>query len=233
MPKLKENDKDADMKWFFILLSFFCLSVFAGENTKEDDLSHFDTPFLIGDWYLMNPRPDESAENFRAIKLSLGSDYTFSIDIQKKDYSVDHWEGMYNANEDTIVLGLNTDEPQIYAYRNNHNTLDLNGVTFTKGLSNALAGIWSSSHVSGDGLMANNINHMVLILQPDFVFLFRVSNEAGEESVKQGVFYTEDEYLVLLYENGEQGTTYKLKENELTIQDSSGDMYAVLNRVTQ
>ncbi|TOB46829.1 hypothetical protein CGK05_24915, partial [Vibrio parahaemolyticus] len=80
-------------------------------------LSHFDTPFLIGDWYLMNPRPDESAENFRAIKLSLGSDYTFSIDIQKKDYSVDHWEGMYNANEDTIVLGLNTDEPQIYAYR--------------------------------------------------------------------------------------------------------------------
>lgn len=81
--------------------------------------------------------------------------------------------------------------------------------------------------------MANNINHMDLILQPDFVFLFRVSNEAGEESVKQGVFYTEDEYLVLLYENGEQGTTYKLKENELTIQDSSGDMYAVLNRVTQ
>lgn len=71
MPKLKENDKDADMKWFFILLSFCCLSAFAGENTKEDDLSHFDTPFLIGDWYLMNPRPDESAENFRAIKLSL------------------------------------------------------------------------------------------------------------------------------------------------------------------
>ncbi len=160
----------------------------------------------------------------------------------KHQNSHKHWQfstkraspkGSLFFNEDTIVLGLNTDEPQIYAYRNNHNTLDLNGVTFTKGLSNALAGIWSSSHVSGDGLMANNINHMDLILQPDFVFLFRVSNEAGEESVKQGVFYTEDEYLVLLYENGEQGTTYKLKENELTIQDSSGDMYAVLNRVTQ
>lgn len=146
------------MKWFFILLSFCCFSVFGGENTREDELSHFDTPFLIGDWYLMNPNPEESAENFRAIKLSLGSDYSFSIDIQKKDYSVDHWEGLYNANEDTIVLGLNTDEPQIYAYRNNHNTLDLNGVTFTKGLSNSLAGIWSSSHVSGDGLVANNIS---------------------------------------------------------------------------
>ncbi|MBR9874533.1 hypothetical protein L3V31_14705 [Vibrio sp. J1-1] len=223
------------MKWFFILLSFFCFSVFSADNTREreEELSHFDTPFLIGDWYLLNQNSGESTENFRAIKLSLGSDYMFSIDIQKKDYSVDHWEGMYNVNEDTIVLGLNTDEPQIYAYRNNHNTLDLNGVTFIKGLSNALAGMWSSSYVSGDGLAASNINHMDLILQPDFVFLFRVSNEAGKESIKQGVFYTEDEYLVLLYENGEHGTRYKLNKNELTIEDSNGDMYAVLNRVTQ
>ncbi|HGS5166484.1 TPA: hypothetical protein ACMDUA_003784 [Vibrio harveyi] len=220
------------MKWFIILLSFCCFSVSSAETNKEDELSHFDTPFLIGDWYLMNPNPDDSSENFRAIKLTLGSDYTFSIDIQKKDYSIDHWEGLYNANEDTIVLGLNTDEPQIYAYRNNHNTLDLNGVTFTKGLSNALAGIWSSSHVGGDGMLANNINQMDLILQPDFVFMFRVSNEEGEEAVKQGVFYTEGEHLVLLYENGEHGTRYTLNQNELTIQDSNGDMHAVLNRVT-
>ncbi len=221
------------MKWFFILLSFFCFSAFSADNNREEKLSHFDTPFLIGDWYLLNPNPGESSENFRAIKLSLGSDYTFSIDIQKKDYSVDHWEGMYNVNEDTIVLGLNSDEPQVYAYQNNHNTLDLNGVTFTKGLSNSLAGIWTSSHVSGDGLAASNVNHMDLILQPDFVFMFRVSNDSGQESIKQGVFYTEDEYLVLLYENGEHGTTYKLNKNELTIEDSNGDMYAVLNRVTQ
>ena len=220
------------MKWFIILLSVCCFSVSSAETNKEDELSHFDTPFLIGDWYLMNPNPDDSSENFRAIKLTLGSDYTFSIDIQKKDYSIDHWEGLYNANEDTIVLGLNTDEPQIYAYRNNHNTLDLNGVTFTKGLSDAHAGIWSRSQVGGDGMLANNINQMDLILQPDFVFMFRVSNEKGEESVKQGVFYTEGEHLVLLYENGEHGTRYTLNQNELTIEDSNGDMYAVLNRVT-
>ncbi|MDF5596606.1 hypothetical protein P3735_26310, partial [Vibrio parahaemolyticus] len=79
---------------------------------------------------------------------------------------------------------------------------------------------------------ANNINQMDLILQPDFVFMFRVSNEEGDESIKQGVFYTEDEFLVLLYENGEHGTTYKLNKDELTIEDSNGDMYAVLNRVT-
>ena len=81
-------------------------------------------------------------------------------------------------------------------------------------------------------MLANNINQMDLILQPDFVFMFRVSNEKGEESVKQGVFYTEGEHLVLLYENGEHGTRYTLNQNELTIEDSNGDMYAVLNRVT-
>lgn len=220
------------MKWFMILLSFCCFSVSSAEDLKEDKLSQFDTPFLIGDWYLMNPNPEGTTEDFLAIKLNLGSDYTFSIDIQKKDYSIDHWEGLYNANEDTIILGLDSDAPQIYAYRNNHNTLDLNGVTFVKGLPNALAGIWSSSHVAGDVMLANNINQMDLILQPDFVFMFRISNESGEESVKQGVYYTEGEYLILMYENGEQGTTYKLKQNELTIEDSSGEMYAVLNRVT-
>ncbi|MDF2152137.1 hypothetical protein [Vibrio sp. CAU 1672] len=214
------------------MLSVCCFSVSGAEINKEDELSHFDTPFLIGDWYLVNPNPDGSAESFRAIKLTLDSNYGFSIDIQKKDYSIDHWEGLYNANEDTIVLGLNTDEPQIYAYRNNHNTLDLNGVTFTKGLPNALAGIWSSTHVSGEGLADNDINHMDLILQPDFVFMFRVSNAEGLESVKQGVFYTEGEHLILLYENGEHGTTYKLDQNQLTIADSNGDMLAVLNRVT-
>ncbi len=81
-------------------------------------------------------------------------------------------------------------------------------------------------------MLANNINQMDLILQPDFVFMFRVANDEGEESVKQGVFYTEGEHLVLLYENGEHGTRYVLNQNELTIKDSNGDMYAVLNRVT-
>ncbi|MEF1307601.1 hypothetical protein QTO17_37720, partial [Vibrio owensii] len=65
------------MKWFIILLSFCCFSISSAETNKEDELSHFDTPFLIGDWYLMNPNPEESSENFRAIKLTLGSDYTF------------------------------------------------------------------------------------------------------------------------------------------------------------
>ncbi|PUZ85033.1 hypothetical protein, partial [Vibrio vulnificus] len=207
-------------------------SVYAQDtSTKSADLTYFDTPLLLGDWYLVNLNVEESREDFRAIKLTLNSKYEFQIDIQKRDYSIDHWEGIYTANEDTIILGLNTDEPQVYQYESNHNMLNLNGVTFTKGLPNALAGIWSSAQLSGEGMIANQINKMDLILQPDFVFMFRVTSEDGDESVKKGVYYTEGNHLVLLYENGEHDTTYVLDTDQLTLQEESGEMLAVLNRV--
>ncbi|ENP8322511.1 hypothetical protein ACTQ8I_002342 [Vibrio vulnificus] len=221
------------MKWLLTLLAALTLSsVYAQDtSTKSADLTYFDTPLLLGDWYLVNPNVEESREDFRAIKLTLNSKYEFQIDIQKRDYSIDHWEGIYTANEDTIILGLNTDEPQVYQYESNHNMLNLNGVTFTKGLPNALAGIWSSAQLSGEGMIANQINKMDLILQPDFVFMFRVTSEDGDESVKKGVYYTEGNHLVLLYENGEHDTTYVLDTDQLTLKEESGEMLAVLNRV--
>ncbi|EPS0983645.1 hypothetical protein ACVBOS_003147 [Vibrio vulnificus] len=221
------------MKWLLTLLAALTLSsVYAQDtSTKSADLTYFDTPLLLGDWYLVNTNVEESREDFRAIKLTLNSKYEFQIDIQKRDYSIDHWEGIYTANEDTIILGLNTDEPQVYQYESNHNMLNLNGVTFTKGLPNALAGIWSSAQLSGEGMIANQINKMDLILQPDFVFMFRVTSEDGDESVKKGVYYTEGNHLVLLYENGEHDTTYVLDTDQLTLQEESGEMLAVLNRV--
>ncbi|ELP6988334.1 hypothetical protein QTU65_002816 [Vibrio vulnificus] len=221
------------MKWLLTLLAALTLSSVYAQDTsaKSADLTYFDTPLLLGDWYLVNPNVEESREDFRAIKLTLNSKYEFQIDIQKRDYSIDHWEGIYTANEDTIILGLNTDEPQVYQYESNHNMLNLNGVTFTKGLPNALAGIWSSAQLSGEGMIANQINKMDLILQPDFVFMFRVTSEDGDESVKKGVYYTEGNHLVLLYENGEHDTTYVLDTDQLTLQEESGEMLAVLNRV--
>ncbi|HDY7827092.1 TPA: hypothetical protein RQK26_003480 [Vibrio vulnificus] len=221
------------MKWLLTLLAALTLSsVYAQDtSTKSADLTYFDTPLLLGDWYLVNPNVEDSREDFRVIKLTLNSKYEFQIDIQKRDYSIDHWEGIYTANEDTIILGLNTDEPQVYQYESNHNMLNLNGVTFTKGLPNALAGIWSSAQLSGEGMIANQINKMDLILQPDFVFMFRVTSEDGDESVKKGVYYTEGNHLVLLYENGEHDTTYVLDTDQLTLQEESGEMLAVLNRV--
>ena len=216
-----------------LLLFCACLSfsLSGSETPKTVDLTQFDLPFLLGDWYLVNPNPNESSENFRTIKLTLNSNYDFQINIQKKDYSVEHWEGVYTADENTLVLGMNSAEPQVYAYSGNHNLLNLNGVTFVKALSNALAGIWSSEHLSGEDLLASEVQKMDLILQPDFVFLFRVSNQEGEEEVHKGVYYTEDEHLVLIYEDGEHSTRYSLTRDQLTLEGEGGSMYAVLNRV--
>ncbi|RJX72829.1 hypothetical protein DZ860_06630 [Vibrio sinensis] len=219
------------MKWISVVLACFCASCFAGQTRDNSDLTQFDQPFLLGDWYLINPNPEASKEDFLAIKLSLDSNYNFAIDIQKRDYSVDHWEGLYSANEDTIILGLNTSEPQIYEYSSNHHMLNLNGVVFTKALSNTLAGIWSSAELAGEDLLASEVNKMDLILQPNFVFMFRVSNQEGDEMVHKGVYYTEGDQLVLLYEDGEHETRYSLNSDTLTLHTAEGDMFAVLNRI--
>ncbi|TFH90216.1 hypothetical protein [Vibrio ouci] len=219
------------MRLIGLISLIICFSVFGNESRDNSDLTQFDQPFLLGDWYLVNPNPEESQENFLAIKLTLDSNYSFKIDIQKRDYSVDHWEGLYTANDDTLILGLNTSEPQIYEYSANHNLLNLNGVVFTKELSNALAGMWSSAKIGGDDLSANEVHQLDLILQPDFVFMFRVSNDAGAEAIHRGVYYTEGEHLVLLYENGEHETKYTLNSDTLTLEMEQGAMYAVLNRI--
>ncbi|WP_428772511.1 hypothetical protein [Vibrio sp.] len=219
------------MRWIWILLlSLSCVTA-AHARGYGNDLTQFDLPLLLGDWYLINPSPEDSKENFRAIKMTLASNYRFSIDIQKKDYSVDHWEGEYAATRDSLILGLNTEQPQIYEYQGTHNMLHLNGVTFTKALSNALAGIWSSAHLAGDGLLASKVERMDLILQPDFVFLFRVANDSGDEAIHRGVYYTEGDHLVLLYENGEHDTRYTLNRDQLTLEEEEGSMYAVMNRI--
>lgn len=219
------------MRLIGLISLIFCFSAFGNTTRDNSDLTQFDQPFLLGDWYLVNPNPEESKENFLAIKLTLDSNYSFNIDIQKRDYSVDHWEGLYTANDDTLILGLNTSEPQIYEYSANHNLLNLNGVVFTKALSNSLAGMWSSAKIGGDDLSANEVDQLDLILQPDFVFMFRVSNDAGAEAIHRGVYYTEGEHLVLLYENGEHETKYTLNSDTLTLEMEQGAMYAVLNRI--
>ncbi|MVD21172.1 hypothetical protein D6U55_16875, partial [Vibrio cholerae] len=184
----------------------------------------------LGDWYLLNPNPEQSSENFRVIKLSLASDYHFSIDIQKKDFSVDHWNGAYSADEKTLILGLDSSDPQTYQYENNHHLLTLNGVTFTKGLPNTLAGSWSSAHIKdldGESLDQSLIQ---LTLQPDFIFSFHITNQDGNEATHRGVYYTEGNRLVLLYSEGEHDTRYVLDQDRLTL-EIDDSMTVVMNRV--
>ncbi|ENM5758082.1 hypothetical protein ACQ902_001974 [Vibrio mimicus] len=222
------------MKWIFACLisTLFAASspVLSANNGSRADLTQFDQPLLLGDWYLLNPNPEQSSDNFRVIKLSLASDYHFSIDIQKKDYSVDHWNGDYSADAKTIILGLDSSEPQTYQYENNHHLLTLNGVTFTKGLPNTLAGNWSSEQIKAlEGEILDR-SLIQLTLQPDFVFSFHIVNPNGNEATHRGVYYTEGNRLVLLYAEGEHDTRYVLDQDRLTL-EIDDSMTVVMNRV--
>lgn len=218
------------MKWLILWVACLSMPLSASGLRDNLDLTSFDYPFLLGNWYLVNPYPSEQEEDFHSIRLSIVSNYTFFIEIQKTDYSIEQWEGLYSASNDTLVLGLNSETPQYYNYLVNHNQLMLNGITFVKGLPRNLVGSWTSERITGEDILASKVSHLALTLQPDFIFKFKVESDSGEHAVHQGIYYYENDHLVLMYEGGEQDSRYTISDNTLTLESENFDMYAVLTR---
>jgi len=198
---------------------------------NKNDLTQFDFPFMLGDWYLINPSPEEEQSDFLAIRLHIASDYRFSIEIQNKDLSVNYWQGEYSLSNDTLVLGLSSKTPQIYRYLVNHNQLMLNGIQFSKGYPSALIGRWKSEEIRGEDILASNVTKVSLTIQPDFMFLFMSESEDGNLAAYQGIYYYEGDHLVLMYEKGEQNSRYRVDNNTLILESPDFDMYTVMNRV--
>lgn len=226
------------MKIVILILVGLCVAVSSavGATSAETakakvDLTQFDQPFMLGDWYLFNPSPSESDIGFSTIRLHIASDYRFSIEIQNLDNSVDYWHGDYGLSADTLILGLNSDTPQIYRYHVNHNQLLLNGIQFYKGYPSELVGQWSSEEIGGEDILASNVSKVTLTIQPDFIFLFMSESSNGGIVAYQGVYYLEGDNLVLMYEKGEQNSRYIIKNDLLTLRSDEVDMYAVMNRL--
>ncbi|CAM3578803.1 hypothetical protein VA7868_04386 [Vibrio aerogenes CECT 7868] len=218
---------------YFILL---CL-VFSGQVTgiqkDKQDLTQFDFPFLIGDWHLVNTLSGSGndAEDYLSIRLQLKSSYMFAVQIHKKDSSVEYWEGDYTADGNTLTLGAKTLTPQVYSYSATHNQLMLNGVIFYKALSRALVGVWESHQISGYERTDTGVEQLQLILQPDFIFSIRVQNDRGKEVVHQGVYYTESDHLVFLFEDGEHDAKFELEANQMVLNLEDGAILATLKRI--
>lgn len=200
-------------------------------DNNKIDLTQFDYPFLLGDWFLINPEPEKGHSDFLAIRLHIASDYQFAIEIQNKDQSTNYWQGSYSLSNDTLILGLDTVMPQTYSYSANHNHLVLNGIPFVKGYSPELIGRWKSAEIKGADILASNVSHVSLTLQPDFMFLFMSESADGNLAAYQGIYYYEGENLVLMYEKGEHNSRYKVENNTLTLEGMGFDMYTVMNRV--
>lgn len=219
------------MRRSLLLVSLLMSEISFSFASITSGLTNFDYPFLIGDWYVINPSPETTSEDFLNIRLKLSSDYSFTIDIQKKDLTHQHWKGSYYANEQSLIIGINSEEPQTYAYDVGHNQLYLNGVQFTKYLPDDIAGYWTSQNISGSDILASNVSKMDIVLQPDFVFLLVASDDEGNEAIQTGVYYVENAQLILRYQDGEHDSMYTLNEDILTLTSNGFDMQATLNRV--
>lgn len=196
------------------------------------DLTQFDYPLLLGDWYLLNSNPTDETQDYAAIRLRLQSDYSFLVQIKRFDNTIEYWNGRYAVDQGALILGLDSEEQQTYHYANSHNRLILEGVTFFKMLSNSISGVWESHAFSGKEKQSSDLQEVLLVLQPDFVFIFKAKDAQGNQVVHNGVYYTEKDHLVLLYEHGEHDLIYAMTDkNTMRIDLEDGAMYAVLNRV--
>jgi hypothetical protein len=205
--------------------------VLANVRQINDDLTQFDLPFLLGDWFFVNPDSDEASEGYRTIAMRFGADYTFILDIVRHDDSVEHWSGHYQADDTTLKLKIGSSDEQVYPYQANHNRLFINGIGFVKVLNDSLAGAWTSQQLTGSEMGSLTLEQVDLVLQSDFIFHFRAKDHNGDEAVHEGIYYTSGDHLVLIYESGLHDTRYMIKENKLTLEVEDGSMLAVLNRV--
>jgi hypothetical protein len=211
-----------------ILCSSFPLHA---QTWDSRDLTQFDYPLLVGDWYLLKTNSGIE-QDFAAIRLTLSSSYTFTIQVQNRDDSIGYWEGKYSVDQNTITLGIQSLTPQSYSYVMTHNRLMLNGVIFYKAFSNTLVGYWQSQSLSGHEHGDVGVTKIELVLQPDFVFLIRSCDEQGNEVIHEGVYYTENNHLVFLYEQGEHDARFELdSDDQMILNLEDGAMLAVLTRV--
>ncbi len=72
---------------------------------------------------------------------------------------------------------------------------------------------------------------MTITLRPDFVFMFYVESSDGNMAAYQGIYYFEGNHLVLVYENGQQDSTFTVQDDELLLTNDGYDMQTVLAKV--
>lgn len=200
-------------------------------HLKAQDITQFDFPFLLGDWFWFSPNQNEPGDEktYRAISIRFTSDYHFLLKILDSNGHVEEAKGSFDLNETMLVLHDEDTEPQYHDYSLNHNQLMLKDTKFTKMLPQDLSGAWYSNYISGNDV-DEQVDEMILMLRPDFLFLMRVLGKEGQSVTHRGVYILEDNHLVLIYRDGQQDALFHLEENELTLSNTQFDMEAVLTR---
>ncbi|MGF1877145.1 lipocalin family protein [Photobacterium indicum] len=201
-------------------------------HSVADDLTEFDYPLLLGDWYWFSTSDDgieSEGESYRAMNIKFKSSYNFVIRLLRVDGSVDEWTGKYDVDETNIVFSSEGQLEQNHNYMLTYNQFILDGARFTKLAPENLPGEWRSSKISGRDV-AEGISELSISLRPDFLFSAEVSNNEGKKKEHRGIYYLEDDHIVLIYEGGQQDSQFLLGSDTLTLSNTQFGMEAVMQR---
>ena len=218
------------LKHVILVVTLF-LSTFA-IHARASNLTEFDYPLLLGDWYWFS-NSDEGVEsegaNYRAMNIKFKSNYRFVIRLLQTDGNVDEWDGTYDIDESTVTFLSNGQPEQQHSYMLSYNQFLLDGARFTKLAPENLPGKWRSSQISGQDV-GESVSEIALSLRPDFLFSAEVSGKNGKKKEHRGIYFIEDDRIVLIYEDGQQDSQFRLGSNTLTLSNKQFGMEAVMRR---
>lgn len=212
------------LKYWVLLFSF-------SFPVSAQDLTQFDFPFLLGDWYWFSPDQSQSSSDseYKAINISFDSDYIFKVKLLARDGSIQQTSGTYELDDSTLILFDATGDTQHHQYVLNHYQLGLRGTVFTKLLPYNLTGSWISNYIIGQDV-GDNVTDMTLILRSDFIFTIKIFGREGRSITHDGVYILERDHLVLIYREGLQDSVFSLEEGLLTLTNIQFDMHAEFER---
>ncbi|OEE89168.1 hypothetical protein A1OQ_12300 [Enterovibrio norvegicus FF-162] len=215
-------------------ISLFIVIFSVSLPIKAQDLTQFDFPLLIGDWYWFSPDQQEGTGTdpdvkYKAINITFSSDYQFNVKLLNSDGTVEEAKGFYDLDDSTLVLNDEYGDSQHHEYQLNHNQLMLKGARFTKILPHNLSGAWFSEVIKGKDV-DEQVEKLALMLRPDFLFSVKVSGKQGQQVTHRGVYFLENDHLVLIYRGGQQDSEFQLDSNTLTLTNTDFGMEAILRR---
>ncbi|MGF1687869.1 hypothetical protein L4C36_14450 [Photobacterium japonica] len=217
-------------KSFLVAVMLFITSL--STTVRASDLTEFDYPLLLGDWYWFSNTDEGVASegsNYRAMNVKFKSNYRFVIRLLQVDGSVDEWDGIYDIDESTITFSSNDQPEQHHTYMLSYNQFMLDGARFTKLAPENLPGKWRSSRITGQDV-GESVSELAISLRPDFLFSAEVSGKNGKKIEHRGIYYLEDDRIVLIYEDGQHDSQFQLGSNTLTLSNKQFGMEAILER---
>ncbi|MGF1703413.1 lipocalin family protein [Photobacterium makurazakiensis] len=199
---------------------------------SAEDLTEFDYPLLLGDWYWFSNTEegvDSEGASYRAMNIKFKSNYRFVIRLLQVDGSVEEWDGTYDIDESTVTFLSRGQPEQQHSYMLSYNQFLLDGARFTKLAPENLPGNWRSSKITGKDV-GEVVSELAISLRPDFLFSAEVSGKNGQKKEHRGIYFIEDDRIVLIYEDGQQDSQFLLGSDTLTLSNKQFGMEAVMQR---